>query len=240
MTTMAECINLVRLRLGISQATYISDITIQSYLNFSASELYELLCNSNSDWNIARYSFTIPDNDPNTGFQLPIDFYKVLRVDRFLASNEAYILNRINIKDENLYGPSASTYTSGPGGYNTEVNSDGYTLLRVFPTSQKQGNYRILYYPQLPDYELSDTIKIGPQQMHWIEYMIVDTCIKICGQDETDPSLFLAQKAALILRITTSAAERDIGQAEPPPKAGQRWYEKSDFGGRNRNGNGGY
>lgn len=238
MVRFSEVRDQVRLRLGIAEATYIKDDTINNYLNYSAAELTELIIESNEDWKVIRFNFSIPDNNPLTGYQLPDDFYKVLRVDRYLSSEQSYLLNRINIKDENLYGPSTYFNLSGPGGYFTEVDGYGHTILRVVPTSQKQGNYRILYYPQFIDYIDTDTVILGPPGQKWEEYIILDAMIKICGQDETDPSLYLAQKAAVITRIKAAAAARDIGQAEPVPQAGTPWYEKG-FGGGNR-GNGGW
>jgi hypothetical protein len=237
MVLFSDVRNQVLLRLGLANATYISVPEINSYLNYSFAELVELIIESNEDWNVTRFSFSIPDNNANTSYQLPDDFYKVLRVDRFVSSDQAYILNRINIRDENLYGPSAYNYnTCGASGYNTEVDGYGKTQLRVFPTAQKQGNYRILYYPAFTDYVDVNTVIMGPPGQKWEEYAILDTMIKICGKDETDPSLYLAQKAAVINRIKAAAAARDIGQAEPPPTAGGSWWEKGQFGGGNRGG----
>lgn len=48
----------------------------------------------------------------------------------------------------------------------------------------------------------------------WEEYIIVDTCIKAMAKEESDPSVFIAQKNALIKRIEEAAENRDIGEPE--------------------------
>lgn len=235
MTTFAELRNQIRLRYGIANATYVSDAELNIYMNSSCAELYELIVESNEDWKVIRLPFTLT-NSTDDGYVLPYNFWKILRVDRALDSNNYYILNRINIKDENLYSPATMPYSTAATGYLTEVNSDGYTVLRILPTSQKPGNYRILYYPAFDDYVDASTVVMGPPGQKWEEYVVLDVMIKLCGKDETDPSLYVTQKAAVIARIRSAAAARDVGQAEPPPQAGIKWYERGPFGGRNTNG----
>jgi hypothetical protein len=45
----------------------------------------------------------------------------------------------------------------------------------------------------------------------WEEYVITDCCIKALAKEESDPSIFMAQKAALLLRIEAAAENRDAG-----------------------------
>lgn len=240
MTTLAQLREQTRLRYGIANQNYISDAELNLYLNYSLAELYELIVESNEDWKVIRLPFTIT-NTTDDGYVLPENFWKILRVDRQVDSQNYYILNRVNIKDENLYSPSTIAFNPNVSGYIDEVNKDGYTVLRILPPSQKPGNYRILYYPQFEDYTDNDTIVMGPPGQKWIEYAILDVMIKLCGKDGTDPSLYVTQKAAVITRIKSAAAARDIGQVEPPPQAGVKWYDQAGglangggfYGGRN-------
>ena len=235
MTTLAELRDQIRLRYGIANATYVSNAELNLYINSSLAELYELIVESNEDWKVIRLLFTI-NNNTDDGYVLPENFWKILRIDRAIDSQNYYLLNRINIKDENLYSPITISYSSSVIGYITEVNTDGYTVLRVLPASQKQGNYRILYYPAFEDYTDNDTIIMGQPGQKWIEYAILDVMIKLCGKDETDPNLYEIQKAAVIARIRSAASARDIGQLEPPPQAGIKWYDRGPFGNNGRNG----
>lgn len=45
----------------------------------------------------------------------------------------------------------------------------------------------------------------------WLEYVIVDVCIKCKGKEETDPTMFIRQKALLTERIRNESQNRDIG-----------------------------
>ena len=46
---------------------------------------------------------------------------------------------------------------------------------------------------------------------NWLEYVIVDVCIKCKTKEETDTSMFVRQKALLTDRIRNEAQNRDIG-----------------------------
>jgi hypothetical protein len=54
-------------------------------------------------------------------------------------------------------------------------------------------------------------VSVNNQIAGWIEYVIVDTCIKCKEKEETDYSGFLRQKDALIRRINGEVANRDQG-----------------------------
>lgn len=224
MVTLSDLRTTVRQRLNINNATHITDPELNSYLNYSLAELYELVTESNEDWKVKRLLFTFTATD--NGYILPSDFWKPLRVDRIVTSvpDNFYTLRRINIRDESLY--LNNYYNALAVGYNTEVNSDANTVLRVYLSQQQQGDYRILYYPTWTDLTDDDSVIIGNVGLHWEEYAIVDTCIKCCLKDETDPQGFIMQKAAVINRIKAAAAGRDAGQAEPPP-FNKKWYNQN-------------
>ena len=45
----------------------------------------------------------------------------------------------------------------------------------------------------------------------WIDYVVVDVAIKLLQQEESDPSVLMAQKEALKQRIQAMATNRDAG-----------------------------
>jgi len=57
----------------------------------------------------------------------------------------------------------------------------------------------------------------------WTEYIIVDCVIKCNQKEETDPSVAMAQKQALILRIEAAAENRDA--ANPATVADTQWSD---------------
>ena len=48
----------------------------------------------------------------------------------------------------------------------------------------------------------------------WSEYVIVDAAIKASQKEESDVSILMQQKMALIKRIEDSAMNRDVGQPD--------------------------
>lgn len=229
MVLLSDLVTQVRQRLNIENSNNITDAEITNYLNFSLAELYGLMTEASDDWNTYRIVFTIPPTEGiNDGYQLPADFWKLVRVDRSLDNQSTYYtLSRVALRDENLYNPALKGYYYYPSvtGYITEVK-DGYTYLRILPQTNKQGIYQVLYYPAYVTLSLSDEVRIGPPGQYWEEYAILDACIKCAVKEETDPQAFILQKAAMIQRVMTEASTRDVGQTEPPPMTGPAWYDR--------------
>lgn len=224
--------NQVRQRLNIENDTNITDSELDSYLNSSLAELYELIIEANEEYSLKRISFTVDASQD--GYTLPDDFWKPLRIDRQIDGNNSYTLTRINIRDENLWAPALTYLYQTVTAYSTEVNTVGQTILRIFPQSQQAGVYKVLYYPAYQDVDgyVDGYVNLGvPPGMHLEEYAIIDTCIKCCLKDETEPSGFMAQKAIMLNRIKSACASRDAGQNMPPPQTRPKWYERGDAGG---------
>ena len=60
----------------------------------------------------------------------------------------------------------------------------------------------------------------------WTEYVIVDAAIKALLKEESDTTVLMAQKLALIKRIEETAMNRDAGQADTISNVrtwGERW-----------------
>src|SRR6187399_1624722 len=224
MSTLNDLVTVVRSRLNIQNGIRtITDENIRYELNRSLKELYELVINSGETWNVKRLDFSITNQavGVNDGYQLPSDFYRLLRVDRWYAKAQAYAytLERINLRDETIY---TNSYYQAYSNYSYSVNTfkylleqehDGYYYLRVYPPANRQGEYRIIYYPHLTD------------------YAITDTCIKIANSLETDVTVFVRQKEEIKLRITTAATAQDQQFAQPPPIR-TSWWTRGNNGGR--------
>jgi hypothetical protein len=228
--TLQDCIDQVRTRLNIENATHITDEEIAIYLNSSFAELFEFLVEANEMWHVVRLTFDIETGED--GYGLPENFWKPLRIDKQLdSSNDRwYELRRINYKDENVCNNPDYNYVGGyaatPRGYTTEVNNDNQAVLRIFPNNLQAGVYRVLYYPSWTDLDVDGYVKVGPIGQHWDEFAIIDTCIKCLMKDQMDYTGFMNQKAAIIARIRNAAAARDAGSIEPKSFSQEPWYDK--------------
>jgi hypothetical protein len=229
MTTLSDLVTLVRLHTDTVNSLHITDTEIISYLNYSLSELYGKVIDAFEDYYVTAVNFTL--DGTVDGYDLPADFFKEIRVDKSYSGDPNSFdgdwirLKRVNIADESNYNsaPLRSLYYPRVFGYLIYNNR-----LKIVPLSEIQGSYRLLYAPAYKDYQSSDTVAIGPAGQHWEMYAVIDTCIKIAVKEESDPSIFMAQKADLIKRIEKEAANRVAGDPIPPILSGTRWYD--DYG----------
>jgi hypothetical protein len=102
----------------------------------------------------------------------------------------------------------------------------------IVPIPSSGQTIRVWYAPRL-SYLLNDA-DVFDGVSGWEEYIVVDCCIKALAKEESDTSVFMAQKAALLQRIEEAAANRDIGEPETVSDSKRRnfaWGDPGDNGG---------
>lgn len=201
-----------------------------SNINQSILELYDLLITSYEDYFSATpaqftvdgstYQYPLPDGlisftdgiSGAPGYIAP-SFYKLMGVDLGVNStNNAWVsLNKFNFLDRNkfLYNNSNSTLY---GVYNAQYRVIGSNI-EFIPTPSSGQIIRLWYIPRLPQI-VQDTDITTTSISGWIEYVIVDAAIKALQKEESDVSILMGQKAALIKRIQDSAQNRDVGMPD--------------------------
>lgn len=191
-----------------------------SYINQSAFELYDLLVTVYEDYFVAppitftadgsTYSYPLPNG---VNYSAAAPFYKLMGVDLALNNtNNAYVtVTKFMFQDRNrfVYPNTASTIY---GVFNLQYRLVG-TNIEFIPTPSGGQQIRLWYIPRLPQL-LQDTDTTTDSISGWIEYVIVDAAIKALQKEESDVSVLMAQKQALIVRIQDSAMNRDAGQAD--------------------------
>lgn len=220
---------------------------VNSYINQSMYELYDLLITVYEDYykapNAIFYSsnnqqiYPMPNgvltfkNDSGSTFT-PDPIYKLLGLDLGLnTSNNGWVtVNKYNFADRNeyFYPNTASTIY---GVFNCQYRWMGANLELIPPPSSNQP-FRIQYIPRLKQLlkptDISTTSISG-----WIEYVIVDTAIKILQKEESDTSMLMAQKEALRQRIMASASNRDAGRPDTvsDTRCNNMWNQNGGFNG---------
>lgn len=186
-------------------------------INQSYFELYDLLTNVYENYFLAppiqivtdgqTIQYPLPDGILYNGAK---PFYKLMGVDCGLANaNNAFVtLSRFNFIDRNkfVFPNISSTFY---GVFNLQYMLVGETLYFI-PTPSAGQFLRVWYSPRLVQL-LKDT-DIADGVSGWTEYIIVDAAIKSMQKEESDVSMLMAQKQALIKRIEESAINRDISQ----------------------------
>lgn len=208
MITLGELKTQARQRADMSTSTFVSDSELTGYINSSIAELYDILIQSYGE----QY-FTIPlifqTTDGIDSYALPADFYKLDGVDVKLNGQDFITVKRFNFNERTRYSDISIWNLWG-------IPSIRYRIVGpniVFsPKPDGQTDVKIWYSPLALKLVLdSDTLNDFNQ---YAEYVIVDAAIKMMQKEESDVQVLMAQKQALMQRITYASQNRDAGEPE--------------------------
>lgn len=228
--TIAGQMTLGQLRLAAQQradrvnSNFISTSEWNSYINQSYFELYDLLTTTFEDYYIATpvyfntnggtYIYALPDgvtffNDVLGTPFVPKPFYKLRGVDLALqTSNNAFVtINPFNFINRNtfVYPNTASTIY---GVFNLQYKLLG-NQIEFIPTPSAGQTIRLWYIPRMS--QLVTDVDVADGVSGWTEYIITDVAIKALQKEESDVSVLMAQKMALLKRIEETSMNRDAG-----------------------------
>lgn len=191
--TLADLILQTRQRADMVQSQFVTDAELTGYINESYAELYDLLVEKyGNDYFVNSYQFT---TDGSSQFALPADLYKLLGVD-VQCGMKWESLHAFNFSDRN--SPHSMRY-----------RILGSSLM-LSPQAPAGRTLQVWYVPRpVALVAATDTID---QISGWGEYVVTDAAIKCLAKEESDCSVLMAQKQALILRIQSAAENRDAGQ----------------------------
>ena len=211
MSTVMSLLDLrtaTRQRADMVHSQFVTDAELNSYINQSGFELYDLLIQKyGDDYFIASpYSFTT--NGTSDSYQLPGSFYKLLGVDLALSnSTDSYVtIKPFNFAERNRY--AAPNFQSFYGITNLRYRIRGNKIWFT-PIAEANQKLRIWYIPKMNTLDLDTDTVDGISG--WTEYVIIDAAIKCLQKEESDVSVLLAQKAAITQRIEAAAENRDAG-----------------------------
>jgi hypothetical protein len=166
---------------------------------------------------------TLVINNTQYRLALPSDFYKMRGIDRSIGgtgSNDWINVKKFNFQERNrrtrsivynIKGQVSITYRIF--GNNLELRSEDAC----------DGIYRMWYIPRYVPMVLDTDSPQGI--MDFEEYIIVDSAIKCAQKEESDTSVLERQKAFLLERIKTMAANRDVGESERVADSRNNYYD---------------
>lgn len=220
----------VRQRADMVSSQFVSDSELISYINQSYFELYDLLVQEFGDnYYVAdpatfttdgtTIQYALPNGTSTaftngrtgaTSYQAPA-VYKVLGVDLQLmpGNGASYVtLKPFNFAERNRF--AVPNFQSFYGVTNLRYRLNG-GYLWLTPTAAAGQVVQLWYVPRMTQLVSgSDTVD---GVSGWTEYIIVDAAIKCLAKEESDVSVLMAQKEALIRRIEAAAENRDAGQS---------------------------
>lgn len=198
-------------RADMVNSNFVSDSEWNLYINQSYFELYDLLVTTYEDYFVQTpYVFTA--DGTSAQYTLPTDFYKLMGVDfgLFNNTNAWAALNKFNFIARNKYiYPQLNANPIGP--ISLQYRLVGNTLMFI-PTPSSGQYLRVWYIPKLT--ELLQDTDILNGISGWSEYVLVDAAIKAMQKEESDVSVLMMQKQALLKRIEQSSMNRDEGQPD--------------------------
>ena len=225
--TLGNIITDIRNRADLTFSQFISDEELINYINYSLGELQGLMVNAfGGDYFATIFPATIPAGGTFMSGSIPENCYKILGVDLFLDGipqdmNSPEFNNKITLQPFNFNERNRAASLNLQG-YSTQFATNyRYRVLGnkviIQPPANGDVNLGVYYVPSAPQFFITDPLDLNQtfeQQnnlMNWLEYVIVDVCIKCKQKEETDASLFVRQKALLTERIRNEAQNRDQG-----------------------------
>lgn len=208
--TLSELRTACRQRADMENSNFITDSELNSYINSSIAELHDILVQSyGEDYYVKDITFTSTAQQEEYDLTTVItddDFYKLRGIDAKLNGDDWFTLQRFNFNERNRF------QNFGVWDY-LGITNVRYRLLgnkvRFSPAPDSEIQIRIWYIPVAEKLSAdSDELRDFNQ---YSEYVITDACIKMLAKEESDASVFIAQKADLKRRIEEAANNRDAG-----------------------------
>lgn len=233
-TTLGDIITDIRNRADLNATQFITNEELTSYINYSLGELQGLLINSyGGDYFGNVFTGSVPAGDIFMSTEFPEDCYKILGVDLVVGGfppNGQPTNNRITLQPFNFNERNRANSLNLQGyatqyATNYRYNIKSNTLM-LQPPAAGQVDLLFWYVPSAPQFLVypsgSEPQDYPPNYLdqnfgkiinlsNWLEYVIVDVCLKCKEKEETDASLFVRQKALLTERINNEAQNRDQG-----------------------------
>lgn len=211
--TLAELRTAAQQRADMVNSDFISDSEWTSWINQAYYELYDILVQKYGDDYFVSTDSSLTTNGTSDRFSLAaVSIYKLLGVDLQIsgtagAANGSYVpLRRFNFRERNVSGTASGQAALARTNLSYRLNG-GYLWLNPLPASGY--TLRLWYVPKLT--ALSAESDTADGVSGWLEYVIVDAAIRAMQKEESDVSVLMAQKAALVERIEAAAENRDAG-----------------------------
>lgn len=217
--TLLELRTVSRQRADQVNSQFISDAELNSYINQSYFELYDILVQSYGDDYYVSNPVQFTTDGISATYALPDGalyaaapaLYKLLGVDLQLQAGVpgSYVtLNRFNFSQRNRY--SIPNFQSFFGVTNLRYRLQGSNLLFT-PIPMAGQTIQLWYIPRLTTLAADGNSVDGISG--WTEYIIIDAAIKMMQKEESDTQVLMIQKQEMLKRIASAAANRDAGMA---------------------------
>lgn len=230
-TQLSDIITLTRQRSNMENNYFCTDAELTSYINNSLAELYDVLSTKYEDYNLSTFQAILPNDGYSNTISIPSNLFKLRAVD-FQCSQQGastplwYTLFEFQLTERNRGSNTINNILTPYGKLRLSFRLADTSII-VIPQIEAGGTYQIWYTPKyVPLVQLTDTLTIQMDTQAWVEYAVVDCCVKIFNKQNMDPTGFMAEKAALLTRITGAARNRD---SAGPKRVANTRYDDGDM-----------
>ena len=211
-TTAGNIILEAQQRCNKENSQFYTSQELMSMASQSYKDLYDKVVTAYGDDYYVATPYTYTTGQNQQLYPLPTDFYKLLLCEVALNPQDpnSYVtLKQFNLIQKNLWN-YPNQYTMY-GITNLRYRINGSNLMLV-PQTQGNQTIRIWYVPRPHQLiNLTDTVD---GVAGWEEYMIADICIKMLAKEESDVSVFAAQKAEMEKRLLEMSKNRNLGEPQ--------------------------
>ncbi len=202
--TLLDLRNRSRQRADMVNSKFVTDAELNTYINASNAELYDLLIASRGEnYFVLSYNFTTSINQDT--YALPADFYKLMGVDFVTSSTQAITLKAFRWQERNRFREPFYNVRN----YNLMYQVRGDDLVFI-PTPNGAQQIRLWYIP-LPQELTLDTDSFNGIN-GYEEYVVIDAAIKMRVKEESPVEELLLAKESMRQRILSASAGRDSGE----------------------------
>lgn len=204
LVTLSAFRDRARQRADMVNSRFVTDAELNTYINASIDELYDLLIASRGEnYYVKSYSFTTSTNVDT--YALPADFLKLMGVDYVTSTTQAITLKAFRWQERNRFRePFYNTRN-----YNLMYQVRGDNLVFI-PTPNGNQLIKLWYVPRAVDLT-TDTASFDGIN-GWEEYVVIDAAIKMRVKEESPVEELMIAKQDMKARILSASSGRDSGE----------------------------
>lgn len=204
LVTLSAFRDRARQRADMVNSRFVTDAELNTYINASIDELYDLLIASRGEnYYVKSYSFTTSTNVDT--YALPADFLKLMGVDYVTSTTQAITLKAFRWQERNRFRePFYNTRN-----YNLMYQVRGDNLVFI-PTPNGNQQIKLWYVPRALDLTTDTSSFDGING--WEEYVVIDAAIKMRVKEESPVEELMIAKQDMRSRILSASSGRDSGE----------------------------
>lgn len=223
--TFGELKTRSRQRADMVNSQFISEAELETFVNESVTDLYDLLITSyDEDYFLKSEDITIVNGQED--YDLPADFYKMRGVDLVESEKNISTLKPFNFQERNRFKNALVFDYSFDS-----VSGSRYRImgnrLRLTPVPDSNKTLRVWYNPVFTD--MTDDADTFNGVNGYEELVIVLTAIKMLTKEESDTTQLERRYANLWKRVMDTAPNRDAGMPESVQDV-RRYYDHTGDG----------